>query len=127
VRPRFFEPQKDPKEERDLAAERASVIQAQRAALLELAGRPALARDAEGLDAELKRTLQSVGYAAFATEGAEVPAPLAELALPDPMERTDELRASAPSASPPARTPRPSPAIPSTRTRRTASPGSGSR
>ena len=52
VRPRYFEPQKDPKEERDLAAERASAIQAQSAprCLLELAGRPALAlRRAEGL------------------------------------------------------------------------------
>ncbi len=88
---RFFELASDPKEEQDLAAERASEIAAARKALIELAGRGALARDAEGLDPELKRSLQSVGYAAFASEGTELPAPLAELALPDPHARTEEL------------------------------------
>jgi len=62
-----------------------------RGALQELARRPALARDAEGIDAELKRALQAVGYAAFSEASTEVPPPLAVLALPDPFERADEL------------------------------------
>jgi tetratricopeptide (TPR) repeat protein len=91
ARTRFYEPVRDPKEERELAAERALVIGSHRGALLEVANRPALARDAEGIDAELKRALQAVGYAAFSTEGTQIPPPLAELALPDPFERTAEL------------------------------------
>lgn len=90
-RTRFFEPAHDPKEERELAAKRAAAITTHRGALLELLNRPALARDAEGIDPELKRELQAVGYAAFSEEGTQVPAPLAVLALPDPLERTAEL------------------------------------
>ncbi|NOT29148.1 MAG: sulfatase-like hydrolase/transferase [Planctomycetes bacterium] len=89
--PRFYELTHDPKEEHDLAPERGGLVSEARGALAELAKKPVLARDAEGLDPELKRTLQAVGYAAFASEGVELPALLAELALPDPHERTREL------------------------------------
>ena len=89
--PRFYELAHDPKEEHDLAGERGGLMGEARAALAELAARPVLARDAESLDPELKRSLQAVGYAAFASEGAELPAPLSALALPDPHERTQEL------------------------------------
>ena len=91
ARTRFFEPVRDPKEEHELSAERAAVIATHRAALLELALRPALARDAEGLDPGLKSALQAVGYAAFSEAGTEVPPPLAVLTLPDPFERAGEL------------------------------------
>lgn len=90
-RARFYELAQDPKEERDLAPERAQLVGEARAAMAECAGEPGLVRDAEGLDPELKRSLQALGYAAFANEGTKVPAPLAELALPDPFERTQEL------------------------------------
>ena len=89
-RPRFYE-LADRKEEHDLAAQRGAAVGAARAAMAALAARPALAPDAEGLDPELKRSLQAVGYAASANEGAVLPAPLAELALADPHERTQEL------------------------------------
>ncbi len=89
--PRFYEPAHDPKEERDLAGERPVLVGEARGALAELVSRAVLARDAEGIDPELKRALQAVGYAAFASEGTTLPAPLAELALPDPHTRTLEL------------------------------------
>jgi arylsulfatase A-like enzyme len=91
TRVRFFDPVRDPKEEQDLAAERAAAIASHRGALLEVAHRPALARDAEGIDPELKRALQAVGYAAFSEAKTEVPPPLATLALPDPFERAGEI------------------------------------
>jgi tetratricopeptide (TPR) repeat protein len=87
----FFEPAQDPKEEHDLLAQRESRAAAFRGALSELSGGSVLARDAEGLDPELKRSLQALGYAAYADEGRDFPAPLAALALPDPHERTREL------------------------------------
>src|SRR5262245_51532367 len=91
ARVRLFDPAHDAKEEHDLAAERSAAIAAHRAALLELAHRPSLARDAEGFDPELKRALQAVGYAAFSEASTEVPPPLAVLSLPDPFERAGEL------------------------------------
>jgi arylsulfatase A-like enzyme len=88
---RFFELAHDPGEEHDLAAERAERVAQFRGAIGEVAGRPALARDAEGLDPELRKTLQGVGYAAIADEGTSVPAVLAELELPDPLACLQEL------------------------------------
>jgi arylsulfatase A-like enzyme/Tfp pilus assembly protein PilF len=89
--PRFYELAEDPKEEHDLGGERGARISAARGAISELAARAGLARDAEGLDPELKRSLQAVGYAALASDGLELPAPLATLNLPDPHARTAEL------------------------------------
>jgi tetratricopeptide (TPR) repeat protein len=91
ARARFFEPVHDPKEERELAAERSSVLGEHRGALQELAARPALARDAEGFDPGLRSALQALGYAAFSESSTQVPPPLAVLALPDPFERAGEL------------------------------------
>jgi len=90
-RARFYA-RDDAAEEHDLAAERAAQIATQRGALAELAAASVLAPDAEKIDAELKRALQAVGYAAAADGRAPVPAPLAELALPDPFGRVEELR-----------------------------------
>jgi len=87
----YFELAQDPKEEHDLAAQRREVVEAARGALAEIASRSVLARDAEGLDPELKRELQALGYAAIASSGGALPGPLAELALPDPHERTRDL------------------------------------
>ncbi|MSR62630.1 MAG: hypothetical protein EXS08_09330 [Planctomycetes bacterium] len=89
--PRFYAPG-DANEEHDLAGERATEIATHRGALAELAGATTLAPDAEQIDPELKRALQAVGYGAFAEGRAPVPAPLAELALPDPHGRVEELR-----------------------------------
>jgi len=86
----YFEPG-DPEEAGNLAPVRAPRIAALHAQITAAAGRPALARDAERLDPELKRSLQAIGYAAFADEHVRVPGPLEELALPDPHERVGEL------------------------------------
>jgi arylsulfatase A-like enzyme len=89
--PRYYEPVGDPDERENLVSDRGDRIRAARGALGEVAGARALARDAEGIDPELKRSLQAVGYAAFASEGTDVPGPLDELALPDPHACVQEL------------------------------------
>lgn len=90
-RARLYELEADPREEHDLARERAAWVTEARGAIGEAAGAPALTPDAEAIDPELKRSLQALGYAAMASEGASLPAPLAELERPDPHERTQEL------------------------------------
>jgi len=91
ARARYCEPDGDPLEEHDLLAQRATQVAQARGALAEAAARPGLARDAEGIDLELKRSMQALGYAALSNEGTDVPEPLAELPLPDPHARTAEL------------------------------------
>jgi arylsulfatase A-like enzyme len=88
--PLYFEPS-DAGEVQNLAPERPERVRALRGRLEEFARLPALPPDAEGLDPELKRSLQALGYAAFAKEGVSVPAPLATLELPDPHTRVAEL------------------------------------
>ena len=86
----YFEPG-DAGEEHNRAGNELPRIQELRGRIAAVAGRVPLARDAEGLDPELKRSLQALGYAAFANEGTRVPGPVEELALPDPHERVAEL------------------------------------
>jgi len=89
-RPLFFDFERDPGEEHDLLAQRAGKLAAYREAITALAGAPVLALDAEGIDPELKRSLQAVGYAAVADASTGLPDPLSNLELADPHERTAE-------------------------------------
>ena len=81
----------DLSEETNLAGERAERVSELRDALAELQVRQAIAPDAEGIDADLRDALQTIGYAAFSSARTSVPGPLERLALPDPHERVDEL------------------------------------
>jgi tetratricopeptide (TPR) repeat protein len=91
ARERFFDPAADPGEEHELAAGRGSELARYRESIAALGRTRALDRDAEGVDPELRQALQAVGYAALASEGSSIAAPLAELDLPDPADRIDEL------------------------------------
>ncbi len=89
-KPLLFDLEADPREEHDLSVERAQGLGRWRAPLEALARVKTLARDAEGLDPELRRSLQAVGYAALADDIANAPAPLSYLERPSPHERTAE-------------------------------------
>jgi arylsulfatase A-like enzyme len=89
--PLYFELASDAGEEHDLFAQRKTRVEEMRTAIAAVGAASVVARDAEGIDPELKRALQGVGYAAFANEGTSVPAPLDELPLPDPNASTEEL------------------------------------
>jgi len=88
----FFAPD-DAREEHDLAAQDPARSARHAAALAELARRPRLAPDAEGIDPALKAALSDLGYATVASENLRLPEPGERLALPDPHARTDELAA----------------------------------
>jgi len=87
---RFYELDSDPLEEHDLAVERGSALRVYREQIEAVSQAPALARDAEGVDPELRRALQAVGYSALSGEGAHAPGVLERLELPDPAEGTAE-------------------------------------
>jgi len=82
-------------EEHDLAAAEPETV-ARLARVLDAAARaPRLAKDAEGIDGELKRALGALGYAALSAENLELPQPGTRVpGLPDPHERLAELRAA---------------------------------
>ena len=91
-RPRYFDLVRDPNELEDVAAAHAEDCERARAAIEELARRPPLAQDGPGTrDSELARALQALAPASQRA-GAPVPAPLSALELPDPAERSAELR-----------------------------------
>jgi len=89
-KPLFFELDADAMEQHDLFAERREALRAYQDRVAAVGASPALARDAEGVDPELRAALQAVGYAAAANEGANVPPTLAYLELASPHERAQE-------------------------------------
>ena len=93
--PRLFDPLADPGESRDLARGRAAELEGFRQAIRAAGSRPALERGADdGVDEELLRAVQELGYAAVGQDedGGEVPVPLAVTGSPDPLDRAEELR-----------------------------------
>jgi len=89
---RFFDVAKDPGEARDLAGVNAAALDPYRAAIAAVGDEPVLAPDAEELDPLLRSALNQLGHSAAATVATAIPKPSATLALPDPHERTAELR-----------------------------------
>jgi len=89
--PEYYDLQADPAEGQNLVGERADAVRRARAALRELAGRPALPRaSAEAADAGLLAEIEKLGYAASRESGADVPGPLDDLRLPSPRTMTRE-------------------------------------
>nr|MBC8327470.1 hypothetical protein [Planctomycetota bacterium] len=88
-------PRADPGESRARARGRAAELEGFRPAIRAAGSRPAMARGADdGVDEELLRAVQELGYAAVGQDedGGEVPVPLAVTGSPDPLDRAEELR-----------------------------------
>jgi arylsulfatase A-like enzyme len=89
--PVLFDLAEDPGEERDRLAQEPEAAERARAELTRLGQAPVLVPDPQlGLEPELLRSLQALGYGALGRQDANVPAPLAYLELPSPLGRAPE-------------------------------------
>ena len=92
-RPELFDPRADPRETRDLAAERPEQVERARAAIAALDRLPALhPAGAETSDPELASELRALGYAGVGSALERLPAPLAPSDRPAPATRMAEYR-----------------------------------
>ena len=92
--PEFFEPQRAPREPRNLVDERAAFAMAHREQIARALARPVLEQgtSVQG-DAALLRNIESLGYASVPAFSGALPDPLAPTERPSPHRRADELRA----------------------------------
>lgn len=90
----FYEPQRAPREPRNLVDERGDVASAHREQIARTLARPALEQggSVQG-DAALLRNIESLGYASAPSFTGPLPDPLAPSERPSPHRRADELRA----------------------------------
>jgi arylsulfatase A-like enzyme len=90
--PELYDLVADPRELRDLAAERANDSPRYREGIAAAAARPALARaESDQVDAAMLERLRAVGYTGGGAHAHALPGPLDPSELPSPRTRVDEL------------------------------------
>jgi arylsulfatase A-like enzyme len=82
--PEFFDWRADPREERELAAERSGELGRYRDAIGRVADAPALAVEEIGAEGETLERIRALGYAGAGESDAALPHPLAPCKLPSP-------------------------------------------